>query len=467
MLIAIASVSVASVASVASAARAHRAPSPASWLAATRLRLPAANSSFVFDPAAYGGDPTGQRDSTAAVQAALDAAAAVTAPGSFIHNATNHGGATVDLRGGEFLVSSALWVGPGGGSRVCCGALRAAPSFPRDGFLLNVASKDVIEDTTLEDLQLDCAQTGGGIHTSGALRVAVSRVYVHGFTTAGVRATQGHETHITDSFLGQWWWHEDPSTPQPHGTTTGTAILIDGQDHWITDVIIFSAAVGIEMEGGAAVLTNIHAYNGGGPSLLSYAHTIRAIGCYFDYNPVVLVDPVGVEIAHSLFLGAVGVELRSSGAAEAMVSGLQVTHNQFVVGGADPTGRFSVWVNESAGPFRFANDTRITNNVHPPAMYGPSLGRSLASRATEATLTRALTAADADALEFDLAPLLLFDCARFPLLRAEHSVLLPPTADAGLFPRTALRSTGGCSVRVASDVPLPPGTRVTVSAAQI
>ena len=57
--------------------------------------------------------------------------------------------------------------------------------------------------------------------------------------------------------------------------------------------------------------------------------------------------------------------------------------------------------------------------------------------------------------------------ARFPLLRAEHSVLLPPTADAGLFPRTALRSTGGCSVRVASDVPLPPGTRVTVSAAQI
>ena len=73
----------------------------------------------------------------------------------------------------------------------------------------------------------------------------------------------------------------------------------------------------------------------------------------------------------------------------------------------------------------------------------------------------------ADGVDFDLASLLLFDCARFPLLRAEHSVLLPPTADAGLFPRTALRSTGGCSVRVASDVPLPPGTRVTVSAAQI
>ena len=41
-------------------------------------------------------------------------------------------------------------------------------------------------------------------------------------------------------------------------------------------------------------------------------------------NPVVLVDPVAVDISHCFFLGAVGVEVRSSGTKYAFVSGLQV-----------------------------------------------------------------------------------------------------------------------------------------------
>ena len=136
-----------------------------------------------FSPTAYGGDPTGVKDSTAAVQAALDAAYHVTLPGSFIGNSSNHGGATVDLGGGEYKISTTLKLSSGGGGlRLCCGALRASSAFPPAGFLLSL---DGGEDTTLEDLQLDSAQRGGGVVTSNALRVHISRTYIHGFTTSG------------------------------------------------------------------------------------------------------------------------------------------------------------------------------------------------------------------------------------------------------------------------------------------
>jgi len=82
-----------------------------------------------FDPVAYGGDPTGRMDSTAAVQAALAAAHAVVDPGGFIGNGTSHGGAVIDLMGGQFAVSQTLWFGSGGGVRLTGGSLRATDNF--------------------------------------------------------------------------------------------------------------------------------------------------------------------------------------------------------------------------------------------------------------------------------------------------------------------------------------------------
>jgi hypothetical protein len=35
------------------------------------------------------------------------------------------------------------------------------------------------------------------------------------------------------------------------------------QDHWLSDIVIFSGLQGIVLQGGASVLTNTHIYNGG------------------------------------------------------------------------------------------------------------------------------------------------------------------------------------------------------------
>ena len=443
-----------------------KAPTPGEWfISMIKRRRSFGADGFVFDPIAFGADPTGQRDSTAALQATLDAAAAISVPGSFIGNSTNHGGATVDLRGGEYRVHSALRVGGkrGGGLRLCCGAIRASSDFPASGFLVNIVG--LVEDTTLEDLQLDCAQTGGGIRAFNSLRVRVTRLYIHGFTTAGLKAIRGHELHLSDSFLGQFWWNEDMSTPGS-GSPTGTGVIVDGQDHLIDSVVVFSAAVGIEVNGGAAIISTTHIYNGGGASLIVRGQEVRIIGCYFDFEPVVLIDPVAVVLSHCYFLGAVGIELRSSGSPDAFVSGLQVTHNQFVVGSANPHDRRGVWVNETAGKWSHVNQTLVSDNMYPPATYGDFKGLSILRSATRISRTRVVREPNTSSIVFHLRDELLFDCDRIGIASAEHTVLLPMGANVS-FLRTAARLSGPCSVRIYSDMPLPRGARVSVSVDQM
>ena len=378
---------------------------------------------------------------------------------------------------------------------MCCGALRADPVFPSSGFLLNVGSH--VEDTTLEDLQLDCAQTGGAVHTNGALRVSAARLYVHGFTTTGVHAVGGHELHLSDSFLGQYWWGED-GTVHGAGNATGVAVLITGQDHWISSIIIFSASVGIQMEGGAAVISDSHIYNGGGPSLEVRADSVRVVGCYFDFNPVVLVDPIAVDSklsqthptpphptpshltpshptnpipSHPIPSHSIPPHLLpqslipSSWAPWASRSALadplppssvgcrllpvrhgslfkwilfldlgeagrvwQVTHNQFVVGNADPRGKAAIWINESAGAFLSINETTVAENVFPPATYGSWRGLSLQRRATRASRMATLGGSAGNSTTFDFSNELLLNCPRFPIAAVQHSVLLPAMA---------------------------------------
>ena len=104
------------------APRPRRPPSLALFKQGTaRHSFGAGASSAIFHPSAFGADPTGKNDSTLALQAAINAALDVVIPAAhFIGNASDAGGATVDLEGGEYRVSSPLWLRHGaGGVRIC------------------------------------------------------------------------------------------------------------------------------------------------------------------------------------------------------------------------------------------------------------------------------------------------------------------------------------------------------------
>ena len=71
-----------------------------------------------------------------------------------------------------------------------------------------------------------------------------------------------------------------------------TALQINGNDHYLQNVIVFDfAKVGVEVNGAANLLQAVHTWNGGGTGISlgtgasSYgAHQNRLLGCYLDYN---------------------------------------------------------------------------------------------------------------------------------------------------------------------------------------
>jgi len=379
-----------------------------------------------------GADPTGQSDSTLALQHAVDAAYARIAQGSLIGGSPDHGGATVHLGGGEFLVSKAIWFGKGGNVRLCCGTIRASPSFPAADHVLRAQNG---EDLTVDNLMIDCNHTGGGLHLHNFLRAHLKQIYVFHFASTGILVEQGHETHISDSFLGEYNWDE---TQLPK-TLTGTAIKIDGQDDWISDVVVFSGLFGVVMTGGAAVVTNTHIYNGGEASLVVSAESVRVLSSYFDFNPVVLVSPVAAQVSNSFFLGGVGLEIRSSGPGS-FVSGLQVTGNQFMLGVPQTPGPWpSIRVNESMGAFTAVNDTFIKDNAFPPQTYGSFVGQSMTRQGT--VVHRALRQ-EQSLWSFDLCNELAFP--KLGLEHVYHDVILHN----GGFVQSAIRTPRGCTVEV-------------------
>jgi len=120
------------------------------------------------------------------------------------------------------------------------------------------------------------------------------------------------------------------------------------------------------------VLSNSHVYNNGDQALWIVGHAVRVLGCYFDFSPVVAIDPIAVDISHNMFLGGVGIQIRST-APTGLVSRLSIVHNQFVLGDVDTTqpGRLeAIYLNTTAGMFAAVNSTVISGNANPVATYG-------------------------------------------------------------------------------------------------
>lgn len=97
------------------------------------------------------------------------------------------------------------------------------------------------------------------------------------------------------------------------------------------------------LNGGASVITNSHIYNGGTEALLGNlgAEAVKVTGSYFDGCGVVLLRPVAVSITNSLFLGGVGIELRSTFPG-AWCAGNLITGNQFIISSVTTPGPWLV-----------------------------------------------------------------------------------------------------------------------------
>ena len=216
-----------------------------------------------LNPADFGGDPTGRTDSTAAF-AALCAQlfnASSRANNHMASHITDFGGATLDLAGGEFLISAPVLVPVlVGNARITGGTLRASPTFPADRFLVEVGSADCVpadaqgvcnEYIVIHDIMLDAAHVAAGgvvvYHTMGT--TVGPSAFLVGFNQAGVRVDGGHETIVSDSWMAEYYWSDGSDGERKanasraqcqSGTTNGSVgVLFNGEDNYLSNVIIF------------------------------------------------------------------------------------------------------------------------------------------------------------------------------------------------------------------------------------
>ena len=133
---------------------------------------------YVINPADYGADPTGATDSSAVLQHCVEllwntsrtgSSGSVVGSGAAGVAQRDLGGATLELGGGIFLLSSPV-VFPATGARnfqVRGGTLRAARAFPVSRFLLelNYTEKAYVENAAFHDVVFDGGDglRGGGL----------------------------------------------------------------------------------------------------------------------------------------------------------------------------------------------------------------------------------------------------------------------------------------------------------------
>ncbi|KAJ4702669.1 Polygalacturonase QRT3-like protein [Melia azedarach] len=312
------------------------------------------NNGRVFYPIGYGADPTGGIESSDAILQAVNDALQVQSGLQLLTGIKDLGGVIVDLQGGNYTISKPIRFPAGYGNLVVQGgSLRASSNFPVDRHLIELWApnsqnfkqqtesitfhglKDqnggiYYEDITFRDILFDSSYTGGGLFIIDSARIRINNCFFLHFTTQGILVEKGHETFISNSFLGQ---HSTVGGDPAEKDFSGTGIELASNDNAITDVVIFSAAIGVLLRGQANIVTGVHCYNKatgfGGIGILvkvADASLTRIDNCYLDYTGIVLEDPVQVHITNGFFLGDANIVLKSI---KGRISGVNIVENMF------------------------------------------------------------------------------------------------------------------------------------------
>ena len=396
-----------------------------------RTSLPSAPSSSLFLPSTYGADPSGATDSSAAFSALLHDLLSANHSHRLANGIVDLGGATIDLEGGDFLLSSPL-VLPFciGNVRIQRGTLRASASFPNTSYLLVIGSGSskscaptgqdtVMENVAVSELMLDGAQRAAGCVIISSIMGAVlgPNNFILGFTEVGISVVGGHEVQISNSWFGQYLY-DDPRKERGHAL----GISIRGNDHVVSDVVVYSAQTGIYVQGAANLIQNAHTWNqangnhGVGIMLDSAGYDQnRIVACYLDWNDLVVLDPEHLVVSDAFFLGGGALLLRATTKSHS-INGLSVTDCEFDDGG----GVAAIQLDESAASFTGLTDCRIEGNMLDSSYH--STGTRAQRRATFTHSTAQSNATHC----VDLTQALLFP--QFPLTSTQVTISVNDTS---------------------------------------
>ncbi|XP_042519614.1 polygalacturonase QRT3-like [Macadamia integrifolia] len=300
------------------------------------------------------------------------------------------------------------------------------------------------EYITLRDLLLDSNFRGGGISVINSFRITIDNCYIVHFTTNGILVHGSRDTYIRNSFLGQ---HITSDSDCDEEDFSGTAINLKmSKDNAVTDVIIFSAGIGIMVSGIANTLTRVHCYNkashygGIGICLRLPGLTVtHIVNCYMDYAGIVAEDPVQLHISNIYFLGDVFILFKSI---NGVIRGVNIVDNMFT---GSNRGVDIVQLDQSEGPFKTIDQVVIDQN-------------NVSGMNLKVTVARAVKEGNGSSWVIDFNYVLLFP----NLVNHVQYTLSTTGSGSGSFPKHALRNVLENRVVVESDRPIQATVYVTV-----
>ena len=223
---------------------------PPAWRAVAQPDQPAADAR-AFCPTEFGADPTGTADSTQAVLravarmlaecAAPNGTAAAPSVRPMGLGVNNCGGAVLDLRGGQYLISAPIVIPPHYGNlNVNSGTLRASATFPANRSLVEVGSlfeNDENEFINFHEVFFDSSHVAaGGLLIADCIGATVNACFFIGFTGIGISVIRGHETMVSNTWLAERYWNDQRWNAS---ASSSVGIRLAGNDNYVKDVIIF------------------------------------------------------------------------------------------------------------------------------------------------------------------------------------------------------------------------------------
>jgi hypothetical protein len=301
------------------------------------------------------------------------------------------------------------------------------------------------ENVAIENMMFDSSLVvHGGVRVVATMGFVVgTQMFFLGFTGAGFTINGGHETMMTDTWFGEYLY----SSPD-YKQAKATAIEIFGNDHYITNTIVFSSKIGVHITHPANILNGVHTWNmntgDGGIGILVESTQTRLIGCYYDGNDLILTAPIEtVSQEQGFFLYDGRIILRANGA-KSVVNGLSVTGNEFLYGGSAPI----LSLDESNGKFTSVSNMVIRDNM----LQGGHVYH-------QPRISMSLTHTSSTSFVFDFSSGLLFDCSEIPIAWVDYTVQYN---QANGFVSHALRQPNGAKVTIEFSAAVSATVYVTV-----
>mmetsp|Transcript_4859 Transcript_4859/g.14618 ORF Transcript_4859/g.14618 Transcript_4859/m.14618 type:complete len:606 (-) Transcript_4859:236-2053(-) len=319
-------------------------------------------------PLNFGADPTGMKDSTAALQKAIAVClnqSQLSPNGNFPgdtsfdngHSVRDMGGCQVDLAGGEYLISQSLIIPEYNANMIFGGgSLVAAKDFDGDFMIVigvqgscRVPQGSCNIDINFPNLFLDGSHVASAMQINNVMGVTIGPGgYFLNFSAYGIQINAGHEVMIDRCWLGETnfdfnhvLWGVPPNA---------TAIQINGNDHYVLNTIVFSSRIGLEINGAADYIQGVHvwfpwnhALAFAQPPVAAKAFFVtkggnRFEGCYADGGRCVFT---GAGLGKNRWMngfeccaggGLSGINhgiILVSAAGDTIGPGLEITHNMF------------------------------------------------------------------------------------------------------------------------------------------